>query len=167
MTGDELRQEIASERRDLLNHVNALRLAVAELRPNEMRSKRLPSALQEIGVIVETTEAAANEIMGAVEEIMQQPSDMSAEDYRAAVEERCIAVMTACSFQDLTGQRINKVVELLLKLEVKLAGLAEALGEDHELPEHAGEVDGDGELLNGPALPGEGADQSEIDRLFA
>ena len=47
MTGDELRQEIASERRDLLNHVNALRLAVAELRPNEMRSKRLPSALQE------------------------------------------------------------------------------------------------------------------------
>jgi chemotaxis protein CheZ len=159
--------EIAAERRDLLRYVKALRRAIAELRPAEMRAKSLPSAMTEIGMIVETTEAAANEIMASVEEIMGQPEDMEPQVYRAVVEERCLAVMAACSFQDLTGQRINKIVEMLLRLEGKVATLGDLLGEgeDEEMADepHAG----DEILLNGPAMPGEGVDQSEIDALFA
>jgi chemotaxis protein CheZ len=158
---------VEQERRDLLRYVLAVRHAIAELRPNDVRTRQLPSAMSEIGLIVETTENAANEIMQSIEEVMALAPDLSVDDYRAAVEERCITVMTACSFQDLTGQRINKVVEMLLKLENRLAALSEVLGEPAdeapvEEPAAAKDI-----LLNGPAAPGEGVDQSEIDKLFA
>jgi chemotaxis protein CheZ len=165
MDGDILtHEEIAAERRDLLRYVKALRKAIAELRPAEMRMKSLPTAMTEIGAIVETTEAAANEIMASVEDIMQLAPEME-EEHRAIVEEKCLAVMAACSFQDLTGQRINKIVEMLLKLEGKVATLDELLGEGEEPEEEP--VEEGKVLLNGPALPGEGVDQDEIDKLFA
>jgi len=159
--------EIAAERRDLLRYVKALRKAISELRPSELRNRALPSAMSEIGLIVETTEQAANEIMQSVEEIMALPH-APFEDYRASVEEQCVRVLAACSFQDLAGQRMSKVVEVLLKLELKVANIAELMGEGEE--EDAGEEpvrEGDTILLNGPTAPGEGVDQSEIDALFA
>jgi chemotaxis protein CheZ len=158
--------EIAAERRDLLRYVKALRKAIAELRPGELRNRALPSAMSEIGLIVETTEQAANEIMASVDEIMGLP-EQPMEDYRAAVEEQCLRVLAACSFQDLAGQRMNKIVEVLLKLELKVATIGELMGgvDDEEPEEDARE--GDAILLNGPVAPGEGVDQSEIDALFA
>lgn len=160
--------EIEAERHALLRYVIAARKAIAELRPNEMRTQKLPSAMNEIGMIVETTESAANQIMQAVEEILALSNDVAPIDYRASVEEKCLSVMEACSFQDLTGQRITKVVETLLTIEDKLAALAEVLGEAAEEAAAAEEAPaGDAVLLNGPAMPGEGVDQDEIDRLFA
>lgn len=160
--------EMEAERQALLRYVIAARKAIAELRPNEIRTQKLPSAMNEIGMIVETTESAANQIMQAVEEILALSGDVAPIDYRASVEEKCLSVMEACSFQDLTGQRITKVVETLLTIEDKLAALAEVLGEAaEEAASEAPEPEGDAVLLNGPAMPGEGVDQDEIDRLFA
>jgi chemotaxis protein CheZ len=169
MEGDILtHEEIAAERRDLLRYVKALRKAIAELRPAEMRHRALPSAMSEIGLIVETTEQAANEIMQAVEEIMALPQ-APVEDYRAMVDENCLRVLAACSFQDLAGQRMSKVVEVLLKLELKVAAIGQLMGEGEEEPEEPEQFarEGDSILLNGPVAPGEGVDQSEIDALFA
>ncbi|SUS03274.1 Chemotaxis phosphatase, CheZ (fragment) [uncultured Defluviicoccus sp.] len=160
-------ETLAAERRALLHYVTAVRRALTELRPGEMRARHLPTAMTEIGMIVETTESAANQIMQAAEEILGQPPETPPEAYRAFVEERCLSMMEACSFQDLTGQRIAKVVEMLLKLENKIGGLSELLGEgvEEEAPEPV--RSGDEILLNGPAAPGEGVDQNDIDRLFA
>lgn len=159
-------EEISAERRDLLKYVKALRKAIAELRPGQLRASALPTAMTEISLIVHTTEEAANEIMGAVDDIMALPQ-VPSEDYRVAVEEQCLRVLAACSFQDLAGQRINKVVEMLLKLEVKIAALDELFGEADEDVGADEAPEGDRILLNGPAAPGEGVDQSEIDALFA
>ena len=152
----------------LLAYVQAARKAIAELRPSEMRSQRLPSAMNEIGMIVETTESAANQIMDAVDAILKLPAATPAEDYREIVEIKCLSMLEACAFQDLTGQRSTKIVETLLHIEDRLGKLAGLLGEE------AGETDSAAEppaaadpLLNGPAMPGEGVDQDEIDRLFA
>lgn len=157
----------AEERAALLRYVLAARKAIAELRPNEMKFRRLPNAMNQIGMIMETTESAANQIMAAVDEILALDDALTPEDYRANVQTRCLSVIEACSFQDLTGQRITKVVETLMTLEDKLAGLALVLGEsgEAEAPEEA--LEGDALLLNGPAMPGEGVDQDEIDKLFS
>lgn len=161
---------LAAERRALLHYVTAVRRALGELRPGEMRARHLPTAMTEIGMIVETTESAANQIMQAAEEILAQPAEAAPGAYRAFVEERCLLTMEACAFQDLTGQRIAKVVEMLLKLESKIGGLAELLGdgseESAETPAETSDGAGDEILLNGPANPGEGVDQNDIDRLF-
>jgi chemotaxis protein CheZ len=160
-------ETLAAERRALLHYVTIVRRALTDLRPVEMRSEHLPTAITEIAMIVETTESAANQIMQATEEILEQQPDAAPDAYRAFVDERCLQIMAACAFQDLTGQRISKVVETLLKLESKIGGLAELLGEgvEEQAPEPVRvgvEI-----LLNGPAAPGEGVDQDDIDRLFA
>lgn len=122
--------------------------------------------MSQMGLIVETTESAANQIMQAVDEIMNARADLSPPAYRSFVEEKCLSVLEACSFQDITGQRITRVVETLLTLEDKLAGLSALLDEEQAAePEAAAE--GDALFLNGPAMPGEGVDQDEIDKLFA
>lgn len=160
--------EANAERALLLAYIRAARGALAELSPNRMRVEKLPSAMNEIGMIVQTTESAANQIMDAVDQIMNLPAETAPEAYRAAVEEQCLALMEACAFQDLTGQRSTKVVETLLHIEDKLGKLAALMGDDEEPV--AAPVDtrtGDDVLLNGPAMPGEGVDQDEIDAMFA
>lgn len=157
------------ERAVLLAYIRAAQHALSELAPNHMRSERLPSAMNEIGMIVETTETAANQIIDTVELILGLPVDLNANAYRSSVEEKCLTLMEACAFQDLTGQRSTKVVETLLHIEDKLGKLAVLLGDTGE-DGAAGPIDerqGDDVLLNGPAMPGEGVDQDDIDAMFA
>ena len=77
-------------------------------------------------------------------------------------------IYEACSFQDITGQRITKIVTTLKAIEQKVAHIVgtfapgkpnEQLSEDH--------VPSDADLLNGPQLPGNAMDQSDIDKLLA
>ena len=80
------------------------------------------------------------------------------------------AALEACSFQDLTGQRINKVVGSMKFVEERVNAMAELFGrkeiqdltDQWELPQ---QVD-DGVALDGPQRPGEGISQDEIDQLF-
>lgn len=159
-------EDEAAERRALLQYVLAAQKAIANLRPADMRFEKLPTAISQIGLIVEATEAAANQIMQAVEEMLNPSADLSLANYRCFVEEKCLMVLEACAFQDLTGQRIAKVVETLLLLEDKLAALSGLLDAEVEI-EGEPAPEGDAVLLNGPAMPGEGVDQDEIDKLFA
>lgn len=77
-------------------------------------------------------------------------------------------IFEACNFQDLTGQRITKVVGALKHIETKIGALMHALGEEIGAPPPAPADDEDPEkkLLNGPQMPGQGVSQDDIDRLF-
>ncbi len=78
--------------------------------------------------------------------------------------------MEACSFQDLTGQRITKVVGSMKFVEERVNAMAElcgrnevqALTDQWELPQ---QID-DGAALEGPQRAGQGISQDEIDQLF-
>jgi chemotaxis regulatin CheY-phosphate phosphatase CheZ len=75
--------------------------------------------------------------------------------------------MTACSFQDLTGQRITKVVNALRYIETRINAMIGIWGIDEAAKAEASKADDarpDAHLLNGPQT--EAADQSEIDSLF-
>ncbi|MEQ1491980.1 MAG: hypothetical protein ABL932_15670 [Terricaulis sp.] len=163
-----VQEEAGGERSLLLAYIRAARGALAELGPNHLRVERLPSAANEIGMIVETTESAANLIMDAADQILNLPADTEIQAYRAIVEEKCLAMLEACAFQDLTGQRSTKVIETLLHIEDKLGKLAALVGDDEEpVVQPRDERAGDDVLLNGPSMPGEGVDQDEIDAMFA
>jgi hypothetical protein len=57
---------------------------------------------------------------------------------------------------------------MLLRLEGKVATLHDLLGDGKdELQDEPEDELGGQDLLNGPAAPGEGIDQSAIDALFA
>ena len=80
-------------------------------------------------------------------------------------------VFEACSFQDITGQRINKVVRSVTYVEERVNAMIDLWGREDiealgiELPTDT--RTGDEALLNGPQLPGEEISQDEIDKLFA
>ena len=78
-------------------------------------------------------------------------------------------IYEACSFQDITGQRITKVVTTLKAIEGKVAQIITTFGvqvgtaDAREGPPVANGA----ELLNGPQLPSNAMDQSDIDKLLA
>ena len=47
--------------------------------------------------------------------------------YKALVDEKMMVIFEACSFQDITGQRIAQVVETLQHIEQRVARFAEVL----------------------------------------
>ena len=77
-------------------------------------------------------------------------------------------IYEACSFQDITGQRITKVVGTLKTIEAKVVQIVATFGNgDREtLDEFAGAAT-DAALLNGPQHPAVAMDQSDIDKLLA
>ena len=76
-------------------------------------------------------------------------------------------IYEACSFQDITGQRITKVVNTLKTIEAKVGQIVFMFGDaGGEGAAAAGRSD-EAALLNGPQLPAAAMDQSDIDKLLA
>tara|TARA_R100000005_G_scaffold96521_1_gene84163 strand:+ start:7102 stop:7731 length:630 start_codon:yes stop_codon:yes gene_type:complete len=164
-----LRRQIATlhqDCQDLANFIMAARSEIAQIRPNDLKQEKLPRAGKELDAIVEATEAATNQIMSATEMIMS--ARVTEPD---VVNDACMAIFEACSFQDITGQRISKVVSTLNYIEEYLARLTKAWGHHVDNAaaadaENADATNDEAALLNGPALDGEGVNQEEIDSLF-
>jgi chemotaxis protein CheZ len=83
-------------------------------------------------------------------------------------------VYEACNFQDITGQRITKVVKALQHIEQKVDGLLAIFGDGLHLATGEGREgsdlsrdEADRKLLNGPQLPDDASTQDEIDKLLA
>jgi chemotaxis protein CheZ len=75
-------------------------------------------------------------------------------------------IYEASAFQDITGQRITKIVRALQHIESKLQTLVEECGGADDTAEGEPEVTGDAALLNGPQLGKNANSQTEIDLLF-
>jgi chemotaxis protein CheZ len=125
---------------------------------------------QELGEIVKATETATNTIMECAETLMAaDASDPAA--YKALVDEKMMVIFEACSFQDITGQRIARVVEALQHIEERVARFATAMqAKDLEgfLTDSERESVARKErlMLHGPQDKGEAIAQSEVDSLL-
>jgi len=122
----------------------------------------------ELESIVAMTEKATSDILGAAEKVQEIAWTLREQGVAAepcdALDAHATDIYTACSFQDLTGQRIGKVIEVLNATEKRLDGLVDAWGlDDIEIkPVAAPAADGaKAESEAGPA-----ALQQEIDRLL-
>ena len=81
-------------------------------------------------------------------------------------------IFTACSFQDLTGQRTSKVINALRYIEQRVNAMiaiwgVEGVKPNTDIPDAFTDKRPDAHLLNGPALDGYGVSQSDVDALFA
>jgi chemotaxis protein CheZ len=158
---DEL-DRLKAERAELADYVTMARQAISEVGADHLRADALPAAMREMEAVTAATEGAANRIMEAAEQIMRASTD---DDARTrSVNEACIAIMEACSFQDLTGQRLSKVLKTLTAIDTKLARLQATLAIESTSPVTA--VQGDAALMNGPALPDQAMSQDMIDQLL-
>ena len=104
----------------------------------------------ELEAVVQATENAANQIMTAAEAIaswLQAGGDPAA---FPAVTQQVNAIFEACTFQDLTGQRIRRAIEHLQQVETMLSGMM------HDAPVEHANMSAASDLA-----------QADIDSLFA
>lgn len=163
--------KLYAELEQLARFIQRAKAEIAQLRPDEIRDQHLQTATDELEAIVGATEQATHGILGAVEQIENLTPEMTAE-VAEKITEAVTQVYEACNFQDITGQRISKVVKALQHIEVKVDALLSAFGD--EIAKHrkvaeasAPAAPNDRDLLNGPQLPQDAKRQADIDALFA
>jgi chemotaxis protein CheZ len=159
-------RSLFDEMRYISSYIQRTRLEISNLRPNDLSEDRIPGAGAELHAVVQHTAEATNLIMAAAEDVMAaDTSDPAA--YQAFVSDKMMEIFEACTFQDITGQRIKKVVDTLTHIEQRLERFASVMGvEDAELEETLEDKRKRENLLNGPALNGPEVAQDDIDALF-
>ena len=170
---DDEMDKVAAELRELLQYISAAKGELVGMQPKSLSSRDIPDANVELDAVVKATEEAASSIMDVGDTIGQIAEEVD-DEHAKRLNDAATELFHASSFQDLTGQRINKVNMTLAHLEERLSALAEAIGDDFVAErEEEIEVDTEGvavndeDLLHGPQLEGEGNSQAEIDAILA
>jgi chemotaxis protein CheZ len=161
---------IVRELASVADYIKHVRREIGMLRPNELCRDRLPTVHQELGSVVTATASATHTIMTAAEEILGS-QEQTGDRYRSQVETKLLEIFEACAFQDLTGQRIGRVVDALNQLEKRLGRFANAVNarDTNAAPdpeETLRQARREMLLLNGPQDDGDGIAQDDIDKLF-
>jgi chemotaxis protein CheZ len=135
---------------------------IAGLGAGEISGRFIPDAKDELDAVIGATEAAAGTILDAAEAIEGALAGIDS-DAATTIRRAVTHIYEACNFQDITGQRIAKVVATLKEIEARVLGL---IGPGRN-PERAARPVGSPRLENGPQLPGGAHDQAEIDAILA
>ncbi len=163
---------LLAELEALGREVKRAKSEIAALRVDDINHSHIPAATDELDAVVEHTAEATNEILDSCETLEALQATLSgeaAETVAAAV----TRIYEACSFQDITGQRIGKVVSALKAIETRVAAVTASFvrpTEEGAAPMATAAADGrtEGErLANGPQLPPAASSQAEVDRLLA
>lgn len=160
--------QLYRELENLADYIQSAKREIAAIRPDDIRSRDIPMATDELDAVVDATAEATGAILDAAETLERMAGSLPEGDEVRTIATR---IYEACNFQDITGQRITKVVRTLKHIEEKIDALLSAFGEglkgatppaEESLP-----ADDERRLLHGPQLPEEANKQDEIDAIFA
>jgi chemotaxis protein CheZ len=152
---------------------------IAVLHGKSFNGGEMSKVTGELGAVVGGTEEATQQILEAAESIDQAAAAMtkvnSPDQLKLLSEEigeRVVSIFEACNFQDLTGQRISKVMTTMKFIESHIMVMMDIWGGVDAIRAHAPAIvddrEGDARLLNGPKNEGDAghASQNDIDALF-
>lgn len=171
---DHIQTEIA----DISGRIKATKVEMAAIRHPLAGDDKFMQASQELNAVVSATEGATNSIMACaeeLEEIIQELRSSMPEGYQSDrvndMVEVVVRIYEACNFQDLTGQRITKVVRALTFIEERVDAMMNLWNrrEFEAMPLPPSVTKKDENLdLHGPAQGGIDGNvtQADIDALF-
>src|SRR5262249_8316680 len=152
---------------------------IAVLHGKSFNGDEMAKVNGELGAVVGGTEQATQQILEATEAIDQAATalskNISPEQQKLLseeIQERVVSIFEACNFQDLTGQRISKVMNTMKFIEQHINEMMNIWGGVDAIKAHAPPIvdtrEGDAKLLNGPKLDGDvgHASQDDIDAMF-
>ena len=167
---------LKTELRGLSVCIRQTKAEIAAIRPANSPDDRLLIVSNELDAVVASTEDATQSILDSVEAVETKIHELGshvAGAYVAGVvndiQDRITSVFEACNFQDITGQRITKVVTTLKFVEERINAMLAIWGDIdgvEPVPVPGGHRDDDSKLLNGPQLDGAGCSQNDIDAMF-
>ena len=177
VAANEIDAKLRSEVLSLFQYIQRLRQEIAAMSKPDDRGTAFENMSLQLGAIVEATESATNTILKASESIedavarlREEPAAEQTVSLCETISGQATEIVEACAFQDITGQRVTKIVGSLRFVEERINVMVDLWG--RELIEALGAKVRDtgldtGELkLEGPQLSGEGISQEEIDALF-
>jgi chemotaxis protein CheZ len=163
----------------LARSIEDTKTELAKLRDQRPEGDRLTVMAHELDAIVEATESATNGILDIAEGVSAQISEIQAQEKDSyirhladEVQEKLLGIFEHCNFQDLTGQRISKVVNTMKFIEDRIDRMMDIWGREGFVLAEEDETTGtsqddrDRQLLNGPQTGNKGISQDEIDALF-
>ena len=172
----------------IARYIKDAKIQIAHIKPVEHQVSNISTASDELDAVVAATEDASGSILDACEQIEAAVSELIGPG-KDRVVDGVTRIYEACNFQDITGQRIAKVVRTLkhLKhLEDRIDQLMDVFGATRQFMNKKPSADAEAgddmfeamesgadnamerkHLLNGPALTGAAIDQDEIDRLLS
>lgn len=142
---------------------------------NEGNERRMTCAAGELGAAVGGMETATQKILASAEVIDDCARALAAalnNDYHHGLaqdlQDHVVRIYEACNFQDLAGQRIGKVIAMLIMIEERLVAMIQRYSGTSEQATEATKPSSSN-LINGPRLDGAGghASQHDIDAMFA
>src|SRR5947208_5497023 len=176
MRGERSVEPVDRIRFDLVEMSKAIRphkTEMAAIKQDADHNGKFGEASEELDSEVQATEAATSDILACAEHIQEMAWTLREQGIDGAVcdllDAKATEVYTACSFQDLTGQRTRKVIGVLHYLEDRINAMIEIWGLDGAMSAEAAEtraVETGKVLLNGPAKPGQGLDQADVDMVM-
>ena len=171
--------EVNHDKRDIYLHIaelaqtiDSLRKEIALSSPHHVKNEHIPEATDELDAVIAATADATNTIMSVCEEMQNLAGTLDGAE-NDKLNNLVTQIYEACTFQDITGQRIRKVVTTLRSIEDKvdtiMATLDEKVGpvKQGEFEERVVSVDDEKSLLNGPQMADKAITQEDIDKLLA
>jgi len=159
--------------------INRTKREIAVLHGTSFNGEEMAKVNGELGAVVGGTEEATQQILEAAESIDQAATALSkvtSPDQQKIlseeIQERVVSIFEACNFQDLTGQRISKVMTTMKFIENHITVMMDIWGGVDAIKVHAPPIvdtrASDARLLNGPKAEGDvgHASQDDIDALF-
>jgi chemotaxis protein CheZ len=158
----------------ILDAIKKTRTEVSALHAKGSNRAELNRATDELDAVVADTERATESILSAAERIDACAAKLAKKaegEHRAALEALradAILIFESCNFQDITGQRIRKVVSLMQYIEERIQSMGDIWQELGATTTTTDDLDEEESLLNGPALAGDigVVSQDDIDSLF-
>jgi len=169
---DALRKELTG----LLTYINRVREEIASISRPADEEHKFVSMSDQLDAVIKATDEASNTIMGSAEdneETLNKLRKTLTDPKQAALLDKIstndMDIIQACSFQDLTSQRVTKVARSISYVEDRVTALTEVWGKEEldKVKVKGSEKTEDEKLLNGPAIdPQKACSQAEIDALF-
>jgi len=170
---------LKDEMRAIYAAIDDTKRQILTIKESGSEGQEMARAAEGLSAIVKGTEEATNGILQSAEMIETNSAnliaaidDESQQALACEIQESVVGIFEACNFQDLTGQRITKVVKTFCFIEQRVLNMMEiwggADGFMHVTPEELEARKGEKGLLNGPALNDDSnvASQDDIDALF-
>lgn len=170
-------EKIQIEISDIAGRIKATKVEMAALRHPLSNQDTFMEASEQLSAVVRATETATNTIISAaeeVEDIVNEVRSQLPEGYQNSrlkdLSDVTLRIFEACNFQDLTGQRITKVVQALAFIEERIDSMMSVWNskefEAMPLPPSISKHD-DGLALHGPQdSQTSSISQADIDALF-
>lgn len=144
------------------------KLDIAAIAPRSGENGHITTVASELDSIVTATETATYKILQGAEGVQEVAWTMRQSDIEPALskelEARATEIFSACEFQDLTGQRIVKVVQVLNYIEARLNSMIGIWGDETLIAQAA--MSPDLSIAHSALQPENAISQFDVDELM-